>query len=199
MIYAINSKPISLAEVVLPVGRRCSQAGMKAERRIRLLFGILHATYSAKFLGLNWCHSLASHQISSHIKGLRIKIVVRQLLLFQFVAMTYSVLLLGATGLIGKKIASQLSNHKSSLGRVAFLTPTTDGGPDKEEKYSNVPLDRIVGSLDASESYHGGTYLLLFLFFLLTREQALISSSLQLEKRCVCINQSISTLLLRLA
>lgn len=67
--------------------------------------------------------------------------------------MTYSVLLLGATGLIGRKIARELSNHKSSLKRVAFLTPTANAGQEKEEKYSKIPLERVVGALEDTNSY----------------------------------------------
>lgn len=69
--------------------------------------------------------------------------------------MTYSVLLLGATGLIGFKIANELSLHKDTLKRVAFLTPTAIADPEKEAKYSEVPLERVSGALDAAHSYTG--------------------------------------------
>ncbi|KAH8656582.1 hypothetical protein BGZ60DRAFT_417284 [Tricladium varicosporioides] len=69
--------------------------------------------------------------------------------------MTYSVLLLGATGTIGSLIATELANHKSHLKRVAFLTPTANAGPDKEVKYAAVKLERVVGSLSDSASYNG--------------------------------------------
>ena len=69
--------------------------------------------------------------------------------------MTYSVLLPGATGFIGHKIALQLADHKQSLGRAAFLTPRANGGQEKEDKYAKVPLERIVGTLEDKSSYEG--------------------------------------------
>jgi NAD dependent epimerase/dehydratase family enzyme len=69
--------------------------------------------------------------------------------------MTYAVLLLGATGLIGSKIAQELAIHKNSLNRIAFLTPDAKPSPEKEKKYSTVPLERITGALDNSASYEG--------------------------------------------
>jgi hypothetical protein len=69
--------------------------------------------------------------------------------------MTYSVLLLGATGLIGSKFAKELSIHKDNLKRIAFLTPTANSAPDKEAKYAKVPLERVNGALDDEKSYEG--------------------------------------------
>ncbi|KAH6665717.1 hypothetical protein B0J14DRAFT_660416 [Halenospora varia] len=69
--------------------------------------------------------------------------------------MTYSILLLGATGTIGSLIAAELANHKNRLKRVAFLTTTADAGPEKETKYAAVKLERAVGSLSDPESYKG--------------------------------------------
>ena len=70
-------------------------------------------------------------------------------------AMTYSVLLLGASGTIGTKIAAELAIHKDELKRVAYLTPLADAGPDKEEKYKALKIERIVGSLEDPSSYQG--------------------------------------------
>ncbi|KAK9357648.1 hypothetical protein V1504DRAFT_436546 [Lipomyces starkeyi] len=69
--------------------------------------------------------------------------------------MTYSVLLLGATGTIGVKIAANLSLQSSQLKRTAFLTPRADAGPAKEAKYATISLERIVGSLEDATSYKG--------------------------------------------
>ena len=69
--------------------------------------------------------------------------------------MTYSVLLLGATGTIGSQIALKLAKYKDQLGRVAFLTPSADGGAEKEARYKNVPIPRVVGSYEDPASYKG--------------------------------------------
>jgi aspartate-semialdehyde dehydrogenase len=69
--------------------------------------------------------------------------------------MTYSVLLLGASGTIGTKIAAELAIHKDQLKRVAFLTPLADAGPEKEEKYKVLQIERVVGSLENPTSYQG--------------------------------------------
>jgi len=69
--------------------------------------------------------------------------------------MTYSVLLLGATGTIGGQIAVKLAKYQDKLNRVAFLTSSESGGPEKEAKYKTVPLPRVVGSFEDPSSYHG--------------------------------------------
>ncbi|KDR76012.1 hypothetical protein GALMADRAFT_139768 [Galerina marginata CBS 339.88] len=69
--------------------------------------------------------------------------------------MTYSVVLLGATGAIGSKIALKLAKHQDQLGRVAFLTPTANSGPEKEAKYDAVPIPRVVGDYEDPKSYQG--------------------------------------------
>jgi uncharacterized protein YbjT (DUF2867 family) len=69
--------------------------------------------------------------------------------------MTYSVLLLGATGLIGSKVAKELSIHKGILKRVAFLTPTANAAPEKEKRYAEVPIERVNGALEDEKSYKG--------------------------------------------
>lgn len=58
--------------------------------------------------------------------------------------MAYSILVLGATGLIGSKIAQELSLHKDTLKKVAFLTPTATADPEKEAKYAEVRLNVFV-------------------------------------------------------
>jgi uncharacterized protein YbjT (DUF2867 family) len=72
--------------------------------------------------------------------------------------MTYSVLLLGATGLIGSKVAKELSIHKDALKRVAFLTPAANSAPEKEKRYAGVPIERVNGALDDAKSYEGLPY-----------------------------------------
>ncbi|KAF4630751.1 hypothetical protein G7Y89_g7383 [Cudoniella acicularis] len=69
--------------------------------------------------------------------------------------MTYSILLLGATGFIGSLIAAELAILKEQklLERTAFLTSTSS--PEKEAKYAAVPLERITGSLTDPASYRG--------------------------------------------
>ncbi|CAG8956480.1 hypothetical protein HYFRA_00003866 [Hymenoscyphus fraxineus] len=67
----------------------------------------------------------------------------------------YSVLILGATGTIGSKISHELSVQKSKFQRAAFLTPLSDAGPKKEDRYAKVGLERVVGSLSDSASYTG--------------------------------------------
>ncbi|KAF8910548.1 hypothetical protein CPB84DRAFT_1821384 [Gymnopilus junonius] len=69
--------------------------------------------------------------------------------------MSYSVLLLGATGSIGSQIALKLAKYKDQLKRVAFLTPSADAGADKEAKYKTVPIPRIVGSYEDPATYNG--------------------------------------------
>jgi len=69
--------------------------------------------------------------------------------------MGYSVLLLGATGTIGSKIAQYLALHKHRFTRAAFLTALENAGPDKETKYASVKLERVVGSLTDPSSYSG--------------------------------------------
>jgi aspartate-semialdehyde dehydrogenase len=64
-----------------------------------------------------------------------------------------SVLLLGATGTIGTKIARELAKQASVLKRVAFLTPLADAGPEKEAKYAALGLERVIGNLEDSSSY----------------------------------------------
>ncbi|CAG8978251.1 hypothetical protein HYALB_00009148 [Hymenoscyphus albidus] len=61
----------------------------------------------------------------------------------------------GATGTIGSKISHQLSLQKSKFKRAAFLTPLSDAGPKKEDRYAKVGLERVVGSLSDSASYTG--------------------------------------------
>lgn len=69
--------------------------------------------------------------------------------------MTYFIPLVGATGLIGSKIAKELSVHKDVLKRVAFLMPTAIADPKKEAKYAEVPLERVSGNFDDGKSYIG--------------------------------------------
>jgi aspartate-semialdehyde dehydrogenase len=69
--------------------------------------------------------------------------------------MTYSVLLLGATGTVGSRVAPQLAAHASELKRVAFLTPSASASADKEAKYASTPLERVVGAFDDPKSYEG--------------------------------------------
>lgn len=67
----------------------------------------------------------------------------------------FSVLLLGATGTIGTKIAYELGKQRSLFKRVAFLTSPIHAGPEKEAKYSALDLERVIGSLEDSSSYLG--------------------------------------------
>ncbi|KDR76013.1 hypothetical protein GALMADRAFT_279302 [Galerina marginata CBS 339.88] len=69
--------------------------------------------------------------------------------------MSFSVLLLGATGTIGSQIALKLAKYQDQLKRVAFLTSSADGQPEKEAKYKTVPIPRVVGSFEDPASYHG--------------------------------------------
>jgi len=69
--------------------------------------------------------------------------------------MTYSILLLGATGAIGSKIAAKLAKYQSQLKRVAFLTPLGRISPDKESKYLSVPIPRVTGHYDDPATYKG--------------------------------------------
>lgn len=69
--------------------------------------------------------------------------------------MTYSVLIIGATGNIGSKISKELAAHKSELKRTAFLTAVADAGPEKEAKYAAIDLERVVGGLSDPASYKG--------------------------------------------
>ncbi|KAF4614016.1 hypothetical protein D9613_007432 [Agrocybe pediades] len=69
--------------------------------------------------------------------------------------MTYSVLLLGATGLIGKQIAAKLAKYQGQLGRVAFLTSSAQATPDKEAKYAAVPIQRVIGDYQDPDTYRG--------------------------------------------
>lgn len=72
-------------------------------------------------------------------------------------AKMYSVIVLGATGVIGVELAHELSVQKSHFKRVAFLTPLADAGPEKEARYTKVEqqLERVVGSLSDPASYKG--------------------------------------------
>ncbi|KAF9552292.1 NAD(P)-binding protein [Agrocybe pediades] len=69
--------------------------------------------------------------------------------------MTYSVLLIGATGDVGSKIAAKLAKYKGQLKRVAFLTSTAKSTPEKEAKYAEVPIERVVGDFEDPETYRG--------------------------------------------
>ncbi|KAG9235198.1 hypothetical protein BJ875DRAFT_529749 [Amylocarpus encephaloides] len=66
-----------------------------------------------------------------------------------------SVLIIGATGAIGSKIAKEIETLKSSFKRAAFLTPLADAGLEKEAKYAAIDLERVIGSLSDPASYSG--------------------------------------------
>jgi len=68
--------------------------------------------------------------------------------------MSNSVLLIGATGFVGTKIAAELAVHKDQFKRVAFLAAATDNA-GKEARYAKVPLERVKGSPENSASYKG--------------------------------------------
>lgn len=69
----------------------------------------------------------------------------------------YSVIILGATGIIGLELVKQFSVQKSHFKRLAFLTALADAGPEKEARYSKVEqqLERVVGSFSDPASYKG--------------------------------------------
>jgi aspartate-semialdehyde dehydrogenase len=68
--------------------------------------------------------------------------------------MTFSVLLVGATGFIGSKFAAELAAHKNQFKRVAFLAASTDNA-EKEARYAKVPLERVKGGPESAASYKG--------------------------------------------
>jgi len=69
--------------------------------------------------------------------------------------MSYSVLLIGATGSLGSSIAKKLAKYKSQLSRVAYLTAAGDSTPEKEARYKLIPLERVVGDFRDPETYCG--------------------------------------------
>lgn len=67
----------------------------------------------------------------------------------------YSVLVLGASGTIGRVISRRLAEMKDNFSQVAFLTHFEYHPPEQQEKYHLLPLPRVFGSYTDPETYRG--------------------------------------------
>jgi len=85
--------------------------------------------------------------------------------------MSYSVLLIGATGSPGKNIANKLAKYKHQLKRIAYLTTTAKSTPEREAKYALVPLERVVGDPEDPETYRGFDILICATYHKVTLDQ----------------------------
>jgi len=66
-----------------------------------------------------------------------------------------SVLLIGASGALGKPLLDELLRQKSHFKRVAILTT-----PERAYKFSNTEVEVVVGSLYEAKSYQGFTHVI---------------------------------------
>lgn len=69
--------------------------------------------------------------------------------------MTYAVLVLGATSPIGQKISAELARQNHQFSRTAFLTSSTNVGPEEEAKHHSINLECVIGSASDPKSYNG--------------------------------------------
>ena len=61
-----------------------------------------------------------------------------------------SVLLVGASGVLGKPLLDELVRQKSHFQRLAILTT-----PDRAHKFDGSDVEVVIGSLYEAESYRG--------------------------------------------